>query len=304
MPLYWSCCRGSVSACKTASKLQGRSSCLCLCIAGHHKWQRSLTWTHIHSGRVADLEHICCWLMHGGCDCSACLCDAPQGAHNDGSSPGIQACTVTARRPFTGTGMSHEALHRFLAVWLIAIQEQKKICLMVHGINRRECLQGRGQRLRLTAADAQPPRTAPVPCRLRWHCGGICHGPDTGRHEVDIPLVGSSMNTMAGFATSSTAMERRLRCSTDSPLTPGRPTRPFRSSTSSTSSSICRRHVQSRQCSCVSSVGMIQRGNLAMTLDLFVHMLGWAPCMEHEQGQCCHEQQPIDQLQLTSCPSA
>ena len=38
------------------------------------------------------------------------------------------------------------------------------------------------------------------------------------------PEVGSSMKTMEGLATSSTAMVSLLRCSTDSPLWPGRPT--------------------------------------------------------------------------------
>ena len=39
-----------------------------------------------------------------------------------------------------------------------------------------------------------------------------------------VPEVGSSMKMMEGLATSSTAMVSRLRCSTDSPLTPGTPT--------------------------------------------------------------------------------
>ena len=39
------------------------------------------------------------------------------------------------------------------------------------------------------------------------------------------PVVGSSMKIMEGFATSSTAIVSRLRCSVDKPLTPGMPTR-------------------------------------------------------------------------------
>lgn len=38
------------------------------------------------------------------------------------------------------------------------------------------------------------------------------------------PEVGSSMNMMEGFATSSTAIVSRFRCSVDKPLTPGKPT--------------------------------------------------------------------------------
>ncbi|KAK9689012.1 hypothetical protein RND81_09G028100 [Saponaria officinalis] len=38
------------------------------------------------------------------------------------------------------------------------------------------------------------------------------------------PEVGSSMNMIEGFATSSTAMASLLRCSVDKPFTPGSPT--------------------------------------------------------------------------------
>ena len=44
------------------------------------------------------------------------------------------------------------------------------------------------------------------------------------------------MKTAEGLATSSTAMVRRLRCSTLSPLTPGRPTRACLNGINSTSS--------------------------------------------------------------------
>jgi hypothetical protein len=54
------------------------------------------------------------------------------------------------------------------------------------------------------------------------------------------PDVGSSMNTIEGFATSSTAIVNLLRCSVDKPFTPGRPTRAplkgFNSTSSITSS--------------------------------------------------------------------
>lgn len=51
-----------------------------------------------------------------------------------------------------------------------------------------------------------------------------------------MPEVGSSIKTAEGLATSSTAMVRRLRCSTLRPLVPGRPTSALRSGVSSTSS--------------------------------------------------------------------
>ena len=41
------------------------------------------------------------------------------------------------------------------------------------------------------------------------------------------PVVGSSMKMMEGLATSSTAMVRRLRCSTLRPVLPGMPTSEF-----------------------------------------------------------------------------
>ena len=52
------------------------------------------------------------------------------------------------------------------------------------------------------------------------------------------PLVGSSANTIEGLETSSTAMVRRLRCSTLSPL-PGRPTMVSAMGVSSIRSMIC-----------------------------------------------------------------
>lgn len=45
-----------------------------------------------------------------------------------------------------------------------------------------------------------------------------------GTRGCSTPEVGSSMKTMEGFATSSTAMVNRFRCSTDKPSTPGLPT--------------------------------------------------------------------------------
>ena len=53
------------------------------------------------------------------------------------------------------------------------------------------------------------------------------------------PVVGSSMKMMEGLATSSTAMVRRLRCSTLSPVLPGMPTSEFRSGVSSTKFITC-----------------------------------------------------------------
>ena len=50
------------------------------------------------------------------------------------------------------------------------------------------------------------------------------------------PDVGSSMNTIEGLATSSTAIVNLFRCSVDKPSTPGRPTNPPLSGVSSTSS--------------------------------------------------------------------
>ncbi|KAF4372423.1 hypothetical protein F8388_027096 [Cannabis sativa] len=50
------------------------------------------------------------------------------------------------------------------------------------------------------------------------------------------PEVGSSMNTIEGFATSSTAMVNLFRCSVERPLTPGNPTSACLSGESSTSS--------------------------------------------------------------------
>ncbi|KAH0449174.1 hypothetical protein IEQ34_022974 [Dendrobium chrysotoxum] len=52
------------------------------------------------------------------------------------------------------------------------------------------------------------------------------------------PDVGSSMNIIAGLATSSTAMVNLLRCSVDSPFTPGNPTNAPLNGVSSTSSII------------------------------------------------------------------
>ena len=52
-------------------------------------------------------------------------------------------------------------------------------------------------------------------------------------------MVGSSMKMMEGLATSSTAMVRRLRCSTLSPVLPGMPTSEFRSGVSSTRPITC-----------------------------------------------------------------
>ena len=57
----------------------------------------------------------------------------------------------------------------------------------------------------------------------------------------DLPEVGSSMSTMAGLATSSTAMDKRLRCSTLRPLSDGEPISRSRRGVSSTSSIICMR---------------------------------------------------------------
>ena len=51
---------------------------------------------------------------------------------------------------------------------------------------------------------------------------------------------GRTMKMMEGFATSSTAMVRRLRCSTLSPLRPGLPTMLFAKPSSSTSSITCK----------------------------------------------------------------
>ena len=50
------------------------------------------------------------------------------------------------------------------------------------------------------------------------------------------------MKTMAGLETSSTAMVRRLRCSTDRPLWPGMPTRALRSPCMSTNANTCTTH--------------------------------------------------------------
>ncbi|KAK6789427.1 hypothetical protein RDI58_013226 [Solanum bulbocastanum] len=50
------------------------------------------------------------------------------------------------------------------------------------------------------------------------------------------PDVGSSMNTIEGLATSSTAIVSRFLCSVDSPSTPGKPTKAPLSGLSSTSS--------------------------------------------------------------------
>jgi hypothetical protein len=49
------------------------------------------------------------------------------------------------------------------------------------------------------------------------------------------PEVGSSMNIIEGFATSSTAIVSLFLCSIDNPLTPGRPTIASRNTSSSTS---------------------------------------------------------------------
>ncbi len=57
----------------------------------------------------------------------------------------------------------------------------------------------------------------------------------------DRPEVGSSMKTMEGLDTSSTAMVRRFLCSTDRPLTPGIPTRALRKPCMSTRSNTCNR---------------------------------------------------------------
>ncbi|KAG2729217.1 hypothetical protein I3760_01G238900, partial [Carya illinoinensis] len=50
------------------------------------------------------------------------------------------------------------------------------------------------------------------------------------------PVVGSSINTIEGFATSSTAMVSLFRCSVDRPFTPGNPTNACLKGFSSTSS--------------------------------------------------------------------
>lgn len=49
------------------------------------------------------------------------------------------------------------------------------------------------------------------------------------------PEVGSSMNIIDGFDTSSTAIVNRFRCSFDMPLTPGKPTKASLISSSSIS---------------------------------------------------------------------
>ncbi|KFM28431.1 Coatomer subunit beta-1 [Auxenochlorella protothecoides] len=70
--------------------------------------------------------------------------------------------------------------------------------------------------------------------------GGAGEGPDADALErapaarASRPDVGSSMKTTEGLATSSTARVRRLRCSTDSPDTPGEPTKAPRRRSSST----------------------------------------------------------------------
>ena len=60
--------------------------------------------------------------------------------------------------------------------------------------------------------------------------------------QLGSPEVGSSMSTMAGFEMSSTAMDRRLRCSTLRPVSAGEPTSRFLRGVSSTSSIICMAH--------------------------------------------------------------
>ena len=56
------------------------------------------------------------------------------------------------------------------------------------------------------------------PYRLQKHDKGLV------RRCVGKPEVGSSMKTMEGLATSSTAIVSLLRCSTDKPVRPGIPT--------------------------------------------------------------------------------
>ena len=56
------------------------------------------------------------------------------------------------------------------------------------------------------------------------------------------------MKMMEGLATSSTAMVRRLRCSTLSPLRPGLPTMLFARPSSSTSSITCKQQADSHSC--------------------------------------------------------
>ena len=58
-------------------------------------------------------------------------------------------------------------------------------------------------------------------------------------YQLGAPEVGSSISTMAGFEMSSTAMDKRLRCSTLSPVSAGEPTRRSLRGVSSTSSIIC-----------------------------------------------------------------
>ena len=59
--------------------------------------------------------------------------------------------------------------------------------------------------------------------------------------QLGSPEVGSSMRTMAGLEMSSTAMDRRLRCSMLRPVSAGEPTRRSCRGVSSTNSIICAR---------------------------------------------------------------
>ena len=83
--------------------------------------------------------------------------------------------------------------------------------------------------------------------RLVWTCEArveqcvVGRIPDRLQREVEgrVPVVGSSMKMTEGLATSSTAIVRRLRCSTLRPVLPGTPTSDPFSGVSSTSAITC-----------------------------------------------------------------
>ena len=109
----------------------------------------------------------------------------------------------------------------------------------------------RAQRMTMAAARASRPATCERPSAAAIHAihrtEAVHRGeglPEAARTcnlaiRRAAPEVGSSMNTMEGLATSSTAIVSRFLASTERPLTPGRPTSALLNGSSSTSSITC-----------------------------------------------------------------
>ncbi len=94
------------------------------------------------------------------------------------------------------------------------------------------------------------------------------------------PLVGSSINITDGFATSSTAIVRRLHCSVESPVSPGSPTKLSRIAFSSTNS------ITSSTNLCKTMAVLKWDGRRALLLLVHISHVLLALCHHQEQALC------------------